>query len=225
MDVGASSIGISGIIRPGATESSIDFRGDESSMRFIGTQLVTEAGKSLEVTINGASEFEVQGTGSGIMGDGTYTGDLVLFDGAVIAPGNSAGLLNVDGNLTIGSGTIYDWEIASIDGVAGEAWDLLQVNGDLRFAATPDDPWLLQLADLSGLSPELSDPLLIASADNIFGFDPLAFEIDSGESLSRDRFSLRAEGGNLFLVSVPEPSSITLLGAGLIALISRRRRD
>jgi len=62
-----------------------------------------------------------------------------------LAPGASVGTLDVvGGNVSLGSGTVYEWEF---DGTAG---DLVDITGDL----TLDSDWKLKLLDIGGTPPQ-----------------------------------------------------------------------
>ncbi|WP_218932473.1 PEP-CTERM sorting domain-containing protein [Adhaeretor mobilis] len=162
-------------------------------------------------------------------------------DGAIISPGNSPGVLSLGSSTTLGSDSVYQWEINDALGAAGESlgWDLLQVAGDLVFESTEQEPFHLNVISLDdngdegaieNFDPTQNYEWLIASAASISGFDPTATRIDttkfSAESSLpyQERLSLRVEGGDLILVyQVPEPSSWFLIGIGLSGWIFRRK--
>ncbi len=226
-----SSLAVSGSIRPASQNGSIDFVGVESSLNLSHASFEVQAGQSLAVTINGEiPHITLQGSNSGVSGDGAVSGDFELSDGAIIAPGNSAGMLTIHGSSTIGESAVYKWEIASGNGVSGMDWDLLHVDGELLFDATAESPWVLEIVGLPGFDPRQSATWLIASADRIIGFDPNAVEIRLSElvgawqTLTSDRFILHAQNGDLTLQFVPEPSAWLLVGFCLACTASQRRR-
>jgi len=225
-----STLAVAGSISPLAQQGSIDFVGIEKSLDLSEASFALDTGQSLAVLVNGKSiDLTLSGAESGLSGDGTFTGNLELTDGATISPGNSPGELTIVGDTTIGSGAIYEWETAATSGSAGEAWDLLQVEGDLHFTATDQMPWILQINDLPGFSPGQAQPWLIASANSITGFNPeaTAFDIsgitDVWPALSSDDLRLFTQNGGLYLQAVPEPTSLLLVMAGCLFLNSARR--
>lgn len=226
-----SSLAVSGSIRPANQHGSIDFVGVESSLNLSHASFEVQAGQSLAVTINGEiPKIALRGSNSGISGNGAVSGSFELSDGAIVAPGNSAGMLTIHGSSTIGESAVYKWEIASDSGVPGMDWDLLHVDGDLLFDATVESPWVLEIVGLPGFDPRQTATWLVASAGRIIGFDPDAVEIrlsdlvDAWPTLKSDRFILHAQNGDLTLQLVPEPSMWLLVGYCLAWPVIQRHR-
>ena len=96
----------------------------------------------------GAGGAIVGGAGV-ISGSGTVGGD--LSNNAVVAPGNSPGILTVDGNFTQSAGGTLEIELASNGGVAGTDHDRLAVT----LAASLDGTLDLQLD--GGYTPTIGD--------------------------------------------------------------------
>ncbi len=222
-NMATASLLISGSISPTAANSSIDFQGVPSSLVLRDTNILTDQEKSLQITLNGrATQLSLTGDDALLSGNGSLFADIDLGQGAAVSPGNSAGEVTVVGDMTMGEGAEYHWEIASATGTPGDAWDLLLVEGDLSFEATPENPWVLRISDLPGFTPGSALPWLIASADSIMGFDPAAVEFDlidledAWPGIAPEQFTVFAENGDLFLLAVPEPS--TLLFAAIAAL-------
>ncbi|WP_395397577.1 autotransporter outer membrane beta-barrel domain-containing protein [Novosphingobium sp. BL-8A] len=71
--------------------------------------------------------------GSGIVG-----GDVTVADGGTIAPGNSPDTLTINGNLTLSSGSLLDYEFGQSAVVGGPLNDHIAVNGDLTLDGTID---------------------------------------------------------------------------------------
>lgn len=135
---------------------------------------------------------------------------------------------------------MYQWEIVSLDGAAGEAGgrDLLQIQGDLNIAA-----------DAGGFTIRLETTETLAGWDNtsshtwtiatvvgsILGGDPLAATIDAAGFAARHElgggwFGLQLAGTdiNLVFTAIPEPSALhfsvcALLAASALRFRSRRR--
>lgn len=78
-------------------------------------------------------------TGSGVLGGtGTVAGTLNVNNGGVLAPGNSIGVINVNGNLVLGAGAIYRVEVAPTNGSADRtnATGSASLGGTLNAVAT-----------------------------------------------------------------------------------------
>ena len=79
----------------------------------------------------------IQGLAGGISGSGTVGGDLDN-SGATVAPGNSSGVLAVDGNYTQGSGGTLAMEIEGLAGPGEGGHDQLAVVGTASLDGTLD---------------------------------------------------------------------------------------
>ena len=187
---------ISGTIVAATPQATLHLVGNDT-FEITGSVDLTN-GNSLTILEDGVpAEVEFSGADSVLSGSGTLVGDATISNGGVVAPGNSPGHLTVDGNMEIGGGAVYEWEISDPDGTAGVDWDLLEVDGDLMFSATPDNPWILQLADLSSLL-QADAPLLIATAESISGFDPAAVQFEVPAPAGVGALSDRSAGCGLF---------------------------
>ncbi|AJA09114.1 outer membrane autotransporter [Sphingopyxis fribergensis] len=75
-------------------------------------------------------------SGATLAGSGTIGGSVNVLDGGILAPGNSPGTLNIDGDLTLAGGSILNFEFGEA-GVAGGALnDLVNVGGNLTLDGT-----------------------------------------------------------------------------------------
>lgn len=75
-------------------------------------------------------------SGATLAGSGTIGGSVNVLGGGILAPGNSPGTLNIDGNLTLAGGSILNFEFGEA-GVAGGALnDLVNVGGNLTLDGT-----------------------------------------------------------------------------------------
>ncbi len=157
-----------------------------------GTASLTKASGILTVGATGRL------TGNG----GTITGNVVV-DGT-IAPGNSIGIFNIDGNLTL-NGT-YELEIDKLLGTA----DLLAVTGIL----TIGDDAVLDISYWTYQAGEQS--LLIATATG-----GISGSFDNVLSPAGYNLFLSNNGTELWL-SIPEPASALLLAIAGLALLRRR---
>ncbi len=148
-----------------------------------------EAGK---LAVNGAisnSAVTVQ-SGAALGGNGTV-GSTTIANGGILAPGNSAGTLSINGGMTWQDGGGYDWEIFNLAGPAGTGWDLAAATGAL---------------DLSGLNGPYNINIFSLAADNstpgaLTGFNPLSdyeWKIASFASVSgtfnTNKFAINSAG-------------------------------
>lgn len=81
----------------------------------------------------GATTVEIGATLGGI---GTIGGDVAVADGGILAPGGSPGTLTINGNLSLSSGSILDYELGAANVVGGALNDLVVVGGDLVLDGT-----------------------------------------------------------------------------------------
>jgi hypothetical protein len=65
--------------------------------------------------------------------------------GATLSPGSNLGTLTIANDLTVNGGANYNWQIVDGSGVAGSAWDLVQVGGALTIASTATSPYRINL--------------------------------------------------------------------------------
>jgi hypothetical protein len=240
-----STVTLEGTIVSGAADTQIDLIGPQTFM--LGGSFLVRGGHSLLILENGVPvEVSVHGDGNTLSGSGVLANDLTLADGAELQPGSSTGTLFSRGDVVLGAGGIYEWEISDALGSAGgpQGWDLLSVGEMLRIGATEVAPFVIrvigldetgQAGSIANFDPRRSFQWVIASAEEISLFDASRFEIDTDgffqhhPSLPASRFSLQREGANLLLAySVPEPGTFELIGAAFACTIlvvrSRMRR-
>jgi hypothetical protein len=176
--------------------------------------------------------------GQTLAGAGTVAGDLVVAGNSFVAPGNSPGAMSFLSNMTMGADGNYIWEINDATGTAGNdpGWDLLSISGQLSIASTVSNPFVidinsLTIANVPGTLSVLPNSLYswtIATAGlGITGFNSNLFQLNTGDFNANQigTFSIVQNGNNLVLMfqSIPEPTSVGLLGLGMLLLVSRRR--
>jgi hypothetical protein len=114
--------------------------------------------------------------------------------------------------------------------VAGgsSGWDLLRVDGQLQFnpALRPLRLQLVNTAALNRLDSDLAQAQLetvrwqVMAANELIGFSPNVIRITAVPGGLAGRFSVAADGPNVYLVyTVPEPTSLLL--AGQLCLLAR----
>jgi len=170
--------------------------------------------------------------GAGTVGNTTIAGTLT--------PGNSPGVLNVNGNLTMASGGNIIWELFanSATQASPAVFDQVLVSGNLAFAGSNGITLNFgTTADGSTVSWSNSfwnsnqSFLIYDVAGSTTGFSNLgllntSFNDATGAALDplKGRFSLGQSGNDVFLnyTAIPEPSAGALLGFGLGGLVLTR---
>ena len=116
----------------------------------LGTLTLTGANSYAGVTLVNAGTLLVNGdqsaatgpmtvfAGATLGGTGTIGGHVDVQDGAILAPGESAGTLTINGNLTLAGGSILNYEFGQADVAGGALNDLVNVGGDLTLDGTID---------------------------------------------------------------------------------------
>jgi autotransporter-associated beta strand protein len=188
--------------------------------------------------INGSVGQVVVNTGGSLGGSGTV-GAVNLNSGSFLKPGNSPGNLTAASSVWKGGAT-YEWQIASLSGVAGTNWDLFTVNGTLDlsslsassqfnlaldsagvlagFDGANDYSWTFaQAAGLTGVSA-------VAGTDitSLFAINTALFNAGNTQQKGFQVLVGDTTGGftslKLVTASVPEPSTGALIGFGAIGL-------
>jgi fibronectin-binding autotransporter adhesin len=77
-------------------------------------------------------------SGGALGGSGVIGGDVTVASGGVIAPGNSPGMLTINGDLSLAGGSLLDYEFGQSNIVGGPLNDLIKVGGDLTLDGAID---------------------------------------------------------------------------------------
>ncbi|MCO6045882.1 PEP-CTERM sorting domain-containing protein, partial [Aeoliella sp. ICT_H6.2] len=198
-----SLVTLSGTIEPGADNSTLRLEGNNTFTLSPSIQL-TE-GRRLTLLDDGQPADLLFTTPQSISGEGILEANVTTKTSATIAPGDSLGMLTIDGDLTFDSGTQYVWEVDGAGASPGEGWDLLNVTGTLTFQNTAfvRPPSSVKLVESGEPLAHESNEWLIASAGQIEGFDPDRLQIiTSGLSggFSASDFAIEQRGNELYLV-------------------------
>ncbi|MBM4012189.1 MAG: hypothetical protein FJ286_12550 [Planctomycetes bacterium] len=133
--------------------------------------------------------------GQSLAGAGLVSGSVTMSAGATLSPGSNLGTLTISNNLTLNGGGNYNWQIVSGSGVAGSAWDLVQLGGALSIASTSTSPFRINLWSLSTASPDVS-----GSASNFDSTQNYSWTIASAaggiSGFSADKFVVNTSGTN-----------------------------
>ena len=205
---------ILGTITPETSIASLNLEGNDTFALY--ASILLKDGNQLAIHENGGLRpLELVGGGRSLAGEGTLANDISL-QGAVLSPGNSAGLLSVGGDLLLGADSIFRWDVSDPQGVPGIDWDLVAVAGVLGLQATTDDPWIFEVHAPAGRRLAGGTSWLVATAGAIEGFDPAALSIEvvglpGPASITATQFVLYTDGGNLRLRYIPEPTTWALL--------------
>lgn len=186
-----------------------------------GAVAFTKSGSG-SLLINGASTItgDVIVQSGSLGGNGSYAGNLAVQSYATIAPGMSAGLISVTGDLTLMGQSFTEMEIGGLTrGVGG--YDAFDVGGSFLAGGT------LTLSLINDFVPTGGETFLLFTALNFGGaYDEINLPA-LGSGLSWNTNQLAATG--LLTVSgsaIPEPSTYAAWAGALVlvgALIKRRR--
>ena len=188
--------------------------GAQSSVSGGGTFSQGDGSTQVDGTL-GASLIDI--AGGLISGSGVLQGDVRVGPGGTLAPGNSPGTLQIDGDLHLDGGRL------AIELAALTMHDVLDISG----AAILDGGFINYLFSFT---PAAGDSFVFLTAlGGITGLDSLSFNFFG--DLGGLRFATLLDGDSLVLTvesagtSVPEPGALWLVAAALLVLaIDARRR-
>jgi autotransporter-associated beta strand protein len=215
-------------------------------------KVVSGGAISSSTTVNNGGTFDVGGTAGnvqvnngGLLKGSGSAGAVTFQSGSLLNPGNSPGTLTA-ASATVLGGSTYNWEISALTGTAGTTWDLFSVGGLLNMSGvTSGNKWNLVVTGDSGFTGwtgTSSYSYVFAQAASVSGFSSTVgtdvtslFNITTSGISSKPNASFNVNGDfkvvvgsangftTLNLMAVPEPSSGSLLLAGIGCLIVLRR--
>jgi len=167
--------------------------------------------------IGGTHEFGddlIVATAAKIMGSGTVVGDVT--QSGTIAPGESPGVIRIEGNWTQLASAILDLEIGGL--LQGSEYDFMDVTGHAALNGT------LQLHFINGFVPSATDTFTVIHAEG--GISGMFTNVVARRIYTVDRmgsFAWSVVGDELLLsqyqsASVPEPTVVGLWLAGALVL-------
>jgi len=188
----AAGGGLGGLVKLGA--GTLRLAGDST---YGGPTLVAAGTLDVVGNLAAATGVVTVAAGATLAGTGTVGGATTLQAGATLSPGASPGTLSFAQGLIWNGGSHYNWQVFDAAGTAGAAagWDLVNVAGTLSIAATPADPFRINLWTLSGIAPDVDGQAV--------GFDPtqaaswrIATASGGIDGFAADRFRIVTEATN-----------------------------
>jgi len=179
---------LSGVIIPASPAAVLNLRGADTIV--MEASVHVPAGRSLTVQRNGQSApLEISGPRKLASGNGTIANDLIVTAGAAIAPGDSAGLLTIDGDAVIGEVGRFVVEIGGP--LRGVDYDALDVLGEATLEG------LLFVSMLDDFSPALGETFDVLFADG--GIDGTLSMLTTFPSFDGRTLEARYSANNLQL--------------------------
>jgi autotransporter-associated beta strand protein len=187
------------------------------------------------------------GAGQTLSGYGTLEGNTTIASGGTLAPGNSPGIINIMGDLTLNTGSTSIFEVAAE--TPGVGFDQVNVNevgvnyGNLTYGGALK----LNITGSFGVSTDFQD-YLFTFASQTGGFSSVKYTFDGSnyndltyysaintwQMWDNSALSVGADNGYIginlntgVLTVVPEPSTWALVvgGASTLMILRRRRRS
>lgn len=178
-----------------------------------GTLTVNSSGKVIANNINVGPNGLVNGNGGTLQGN-------VFVDG-VVRPGNSPGVLNVNGNFTLNADGTLTLQVAGT--TPGTQYSQLNISGTGTFNGTIDLDFIDGFAPTAGQTFNFISYLSFGGGTPTFLVEGLAPGFDFTPTFGSNGFSIVAENT---ASPVPEPATLILFATGLgsAALALQRRR-
>ncbi len=183
------------------------------------------------INVAGGASFDVAAVSGGfslaagqvLKGTGTVVGDMTAALGT-IAPGSSPGTLTFANNLSLGAGSILDYELSGTDTTVGSGVnDLSSVLGDLMLDGTLN---VTETVAGSFLSANVGDSWRLFNYTGTLTNNGVSLgsmpTLSGGNSFQIDT----STANQVNLVIVPEPGTIVsvLVGLGTLGMVAARRR-
>ncbi|MBI5397172.1 MAG: PEP-CTERM sorting domain-containing protein [Verrucomicrobia bacterium] len=215
--INSGTVTVNRLVATNGASSVMDFNGGTlntaGSTVSNGVQFVVGDGvSSATLNLQGGTHSFANGlslqTNASLTGIGTILGTTTNF--GTIAPGNSAGTLNFNGDLWLEDSSILEMELA-----ATNIFDRVIVAAAMKAGG------ILNVSLINGFNPQATNTF------DLFDFGSMAGIFNSvnlpalNPGLSWDTSKLYTAGE---IAVVPEPSTYALMGVGLAALAWRRKR-
>ncbi len=167
------------------------------------TNIIVGSGAVLDVTSLSGATLTLN-NGQTLSGLGTVQGSIADSWGAVIAPGERAGTLTINGNLTLGGGGNLNYELANVTTPGGGVNDLLVVTSTL----TVSGPTTLNVSYLQGVPASAGKYTLIQYG--AFSGDVNNISVPAGFVITNNTVAKAIE-----LVVLHQPVSLIWRGDGI----------
>jgi hypothetical protein len=209
--------GSAAIVQGTVNNAGAQVQVDNTSVLTAASGYVQTEGSTLVDGLLSAGGEGVDIRGGTLSGSGTITGDVIM--SGTLNPGDSAGTLTINGNYIQTASGILNEEIG---GTGLSQYDQTVVAGMANLAGT------LYIILINGFTPNVGDRFVIMTYDCFLGGFSTVNGLDIGNGLLFDLIygphdiTLIAESS--VPPTVPEPSTLLLLGAGLLSVLGYGRR-
>ncbi len=153
------------------------------------------------LSINGSLVSQVTIQSGGVLSGTGYLGSVTVTPSGQIAPGTPLGVMNVSDSLNLESGAVMDYELDT----PSTSDQVLMQTGELILSGQP-------VFDFTPTSKFGQGTYVLINAGSING----TFVSSSG-TIDGYTATLTEQGNEIVLDVVPEPSTLALLGAGVVA--------
>jgi len=229
-----------GITTPGdivkTGDGSLTFE-ENSTISFEGTATVSGGSMIVNTTTESGLMFDIQ-NGATLGGSGTIGGEVTV--AGVLSPGNSPGMLTTGSQIWMDGGS-YQWELYNTTGVAGVDYDLLHITDTLDLGLLTTNGFTIEAVSFSSPTSEgpainfdptqmyawnivTTDGGIIGEIGDKFFIDLASFE--NASDASAFYLSISEDGNDLVLNYagvIPEPTTGSLMAAGALVALWRRR--
>jgi PEP-CTERM motif len=154
--------------------------------------------------------------GGSLRGTGVIIGDVTLENGTLLAPGDTTtmGTFTINGDLQSSGDLVF-----RLDGLDLGEFDTLNIQGDALFTGGTVGFDFLDYTPMAGNNWDF------LFADSITGWETLHFDFDDLSPDLTYAFNYANGVETLSLHSAPEPSTLLLLGSGLVMLFAVSRKQ
>ena len=207
-----------------------------------GTLAVTTAAAvatSAQISTGVSGAFDVSSLAGGytvsgsqtLTGGGRVVGSITMAADGTVSPGEGRGILTVGDGITFGSGGNYNWQLEDALIPPGQpgGWDLLSGGGTLSIAATPQDPFLINLwtVDSTGLSvpafnfspTQNASWTIVSATGGIAGFAANKFLVNTSAINGTGGFVNELDGGTFSIARAGNDLNLVFTASGAVPTV------